>query len=168
MSEMRSPKESQTMILDIGCGSNPIGDVNIDPRDPRTVDPKVHHWLNPKVIPNFILGVGENLPFRDNVFEIVEARGSIEHSAKMQKVILEMIRVSKNKIHFVVPHRFSKHLKYHRFYFTTTWIRQNLRRLQRKRIVKGFRLEMLYWFFPHPFFPLLRIPYHIDATVWLV
>lgn len=58
------------MILDVGCGCNPRGDVNIN------IDRSVPKQ---KLMPNFILADAQYLPLRDKCFSLVYASHVIEH-----------------------------------------------------------------------------------------
>ena len=64
-------------ILDVGCGHNPKGDVNIDLNHKATShrSPNQTHIddydLNVKAIPNFIVASSEYLPFLDSVNESI-------------------------------------------------------------------------------------------------
>jgi hypothetical protein len=101
-------------ILDVGCGTNPMGDVNVDlyvgvseHRDPKP--------LVPKEIPNFVLCDACHLPFRDNSFKKVFSKDTLEHVGKKPQrtnpapymALREMIRVAYDTIEIYVPHRFS-------------------------------------------------------------
>ena len=74
------------MVLDVGCGLNPKGDVNID--NDRGI-PKQ------KLIPNFILADAENLPFRDKCFSLGHASHIPEHILDPIKAFEEWKRVAK-------------------------------------------------------------------------
>ena len=74
------------MILDIGCGLNPQGDVNID------IDRSIPKQ---KLIPNFILADAQNLPFRDKCFSRARASHVPEHILNPIKAFEEWKRVAK-------------------------------------------------------------------------
>ena len=89
------------MILDIGCGEEYQGDVNLDLfmyDSPHTIQ-----CINPKYIPCFINGDAQHLPIRDNVFNIVYSKHVIEHLDYPLDALKEMNRVSNNKIIVIVP-----------------------------------------------------------------
>lgn len=74
------------LILDIGCGESPKGNINID-------------IYIPKEIPeNFILASAEYLPFKDNTCDIVESSYVIEHCINPVNFILNQVRISKDKV----------------------------------------------------------------------
>lgn len=74
------------MILDIGCGNNPRGDINVDIKQTLYTDCICH---------------AEQLPFKDNSFEMVKAHYVIEHCLNPIQMVLEAIRVAKKKIKIV-------------------------------------------------------------------
>lgn len=82
----KSHIERTKLSLDIGCGINGEGIVNLDVYIPSNI---------PR---NFILGSAEFLPFKDKSFEIVKSSYVIEHLLYPTKFILENKRISKNKI----------------------------------------------------------------------
>ena len=102
-------------VLDVGCGTNPMGDVNIDLHigvsEHRDSKP-----LIPKDIPNFLRCSATHLPFKTNSFNTVFSKYCLEHvGSKPQEsnpapyiTLREMIRVSKRIIEIYVPHRFSR------------------------------------------------------------
>lgn len=101
------------MILDVGCGEEYRGDVNLDLfmyDSPHTIQ-----CINPKYIPYFINGDAHHLPIRDNVFNIVYSSNVIEHLDYPLDALKEMNRVSKNEIIVIVPNNpiikeFDEHL----------------------------------------------------------
>jgi ubiquinone/menaquinone biosynthesis C-methylase UbiE len=95
----------QLKTLDVGCGAEPKGDVNID------------YFINdrsqciteydPKKIPNFIRAVAYPLPFRDNSFEIVRASHVLEHLDSPINALREWKRVCSKTVVIYVPSDFS-------------------------------------------------------------
>jgi ubiquinone/menaquinone biosynthesis C-methylase UbiE len=84
-------------ILDIGCGEGtrlhtllPPGKsgTGIDPSRTAITSAKKQYPKN-----KYHLGVGENLPFSVNTFDLVYSAFSIEHSQNPQKFFQEMVRV---------------------------------------------------------------------------
>lgn len=73
-------------ILDIGCGLNPKGDVNIDSN--RSIPRE-------KPIPNFILADAQYLPFKDKSFSLAYASHVIEHIPNPLQALKEWNRVTK-------------------------------------------------------------------------
>ncbi len=58
-------------VLDVGCGIDPEGDVNIDIEDVKS-----EYGHQPK---NFIVASSTHLPFKDKSFEMVKCHDLIEH-----------------------------------------------------------------------------------------
>lgn len=86
-------------VLDVGCGSMPKGDVNVD------LLVQNDEWgraVNPKAIPNLVKADARYLPFRFNSFELSIASHLIEHNKYPFWIIVEMLRVSK-KVRIIVP-----------------------------------------------------------------
>lgn len=74
------------MILDVGCGCNPRGDVNIN------IDRSVPKQ---KLMPNFILADAQYLPLRDKCFSLVYASHVIEHVQDPLRALKEWNRVAR-------------------------------------------------------------------------
>lgn len=90
------------LTLDIGSGSNPRGDVNID----LYVNSSPHLIGDVKVdskAPNFIRADAVHLPFRDNSFELANIAHVLEHTLNPSNVIKEMRRVSSKYVTIEVP-----------------------------------------------------------------
>ncbi len=77
---------SSLFSLDIGCGNNSKGSVNID------------IYLPDRVPKNFIMASAEYLPFQDNVFDFVYSSYVIEHCLNPSHFIEEQVRLSNNKV----------------------------------------------------------------------
>jgi len=156
------------MKLDIGCGHNPQGDVNIDPfpsasshrsGDQRLVD---DHPLLTKEIPCFIMAFGEALPLRKRIFDEVYTSHTIEHSHNPQEFLREVCRVTNGggTVTLSCPHRFApyrKMRKLHVNYFDLKWFRTAFRTLgfkiiRHRRTLRGF---------PHPCISLIQLPIDI-------
>lgn len=73
------------MILDVGCGSDWLGDVNTD----------IQRYCP---TPNFLKSTALKLPFKSDCFSEVVCRQMIEHNADPFKVLMELVRVSNNVI----------------------------------------------------------------------
>ena len=88
------------MILDVGCGDKPHGDVNCDrffKYGSRVIS------FNPKEIKNFVFCDSFSLPFREDCFEVVLAIHILEHLDNPIKAIQEMKRVSAKRVVIKVP-----------------------------------------------------------------
>jgi len=82
-------KEKRKLILDVGCGENPRGNINLD-------------CYIPKRIPeNFILANAAFLPFRKESIDIVLSNYSIEHMINPAEFIQNIVKISKGKIEIV-------------------------------------------------------------------
>ena len=86
-------------MLDIGCGIEPCGDVNVDIENVYS-----KYGVRPK---NFIVASATALPFKNQSFKVAYARWIIEHlkDEEVLKVITEIRRVAKRAI-FVVPNAY--------------------------------------------------------------
>lgn len=98
------------MILDIGCGDSPQGDVNVD----LFINPTAHRGmyaspLNTKTIPNLVKADAHHLPFKDGSFYKVYSSHTIEHVENPFQMLKEMVRVSKREIEVVCPFKYQKH-----------------------------------------------------------
>ena len=89
--------------LDIGCGSNPKGDVNCDLYHIKTPHIMEEHKISAKKIPNFVLCNLAHLPFKDNAFKFVNASQVIEHALEPVSMLKEMKRVSRKIVTLDVP-----------------------------------------------------------------
>lgn len=88
------------MNLDVGCGSNFKGDVNLDLN------------IQQIKIPNFVRGDIHHLPFNDEVFEVVFCYSVLEHvGIDYVKAVKELLRVTKYKLEICVPHFLSSYAR---------------------------------------------------------
>lgn len=118
-------------VLNVGCGNRKVGTVNLD--------------IDPNVKPD-IVGCVEDLPFKDNCFDIVYASYVLEHTTKHDQIIREFLRVARSETRIIVPNFMSRNqhndpshvrafssldevfLKYnHKIYGRKTWVRSELR-----------------------------------------
>jgi len=115
------------MILDVGCGWDFKGDVNIDlfldhKITKRMEEQKIYdQWKNEKrsKIPNFIVADCNNLPLRENSFDTVFCYFLLEHKGvDLNKTSKELLRVSRNKVVIQVPSIVCGHSKLHDKFFT--------------------------------------------------
>lgn len=86
--------------LDVGCGANPIGDVNIDAYHNRKEQSL--NSCNLKNINNFIFADAEKLPFRADIFDRLYASHVLEHIRNPLDALKEWKRVAKVTI-ILVP-----------------------------------------------------------------
>ena len=87
------------MILDVGCGGQPKGNVNCDlfiGKSPHTRCPI--HKTN-----KFVMCDAHYLPFRESTFKVVYSSHLIEHLTNPLRAVKEMRRVSKKFVYIRVP-----------------------------------------------------------------
>jgi len=118
------------MILDIGCGDNPKGDINVDlyrySNETGNFQKLPYRRIKTKCD---IIATGEHLPFKDNTFTLVVSYQVIEHTHDPKRFLSEAIRVSKFKVIIECPHRKGQTAKiiYHRHYLDEKWFVANLK-----------------------------------------
>ena len=155
------------LILDVGCGISPKGNVNIDlftGISPHSVIPR---FINPSIIPNFIKADCNFLPFRDNVFDESVSRHLIEHrGVKPIQTIKEMLRVTKGRIRIIVPHRYGD--RTHRIknwgMHARTFNQKTLTQLLKKMGLL-FEIKVKYRGFPFRYISIVRIPIEMEAII---
>jgi ubiquinone/menaquinone biosynthesis C-methylase UbiE len=91
------------MILDVGCGSNPRGDVNVDA---MFIHDEWKGQVDCRLIPNFVKADAAHLPFREKCFQEVFSSHLLEHVKDEKAVLDEMRRVSEDVVRIVVPVEF--------------------------------------------------------------
>ena len=146
---MRKLTLSSPIVLDVGCGANPMGDVNIDLFIGHT-----EHRSNPLIpgeVQNFIQCDACKLPFNDNSFDIVFSKDTLEHVGRKPqktnpapyKALKEMIRVSSRIIEIFVPHRFSMANAEKRFwrrehnaFFNLKWFEWAIPKIEKELSIK--------------------------------
>ncbi len=84
-------------ILDIGCG--PCGLINQLSQEKRYgLDSLIDYYLKefdmPKEV-NWVRGYGENIPFKDNLFDIVICTNVLDHTQDPEMVLAEINRILK-------------------------------------------------------------------------
>jgi SAM-dependent methyltransferase len=107
-SEEKSLKPKNMMVLDVGCGSVPVGDVNCDLCPESYWGNRKTSLMHIKLIPNFVLCDAHYLPFKDWAFESVISKQVIEHVANPYLMLKEIARVGKSKLTIECPHKFSE------------------------------------------------------------
>jgi len=139
------------MILDVGCGVNPKGDINCDlgiySISEHGIKRKDGLFIDPKKIKNFVRCDAHYLPFSDNSFELVYSSHLIEHLHNPIQFIRECIRVSKNNILITCPHRcnFKARRFGHKHFFNKAWFTTALRTMfYTIRVIN----HPLLWFLP--------------------
>ena len=108
------------MILDVGCGYDPKGDVNIDIGDSGHQDGR-NKVIKYSPIRNFLFSDASLLPFKDNSFDVSCISFAL-HDMPLsirKKVLDEMVRVTKPKgiitvIDYALPkNKIGRYLVYH-------------------------------------------------------
>jgi ubiquinone/menaquinone biosynthesis C-methylase UbiE len=154
--------------LDVGCGHNPTGDVNIDPfqeatshrsGDQRSCD---DYPIDVSKTPNFIKATGEAIPIRSEIFEVAYSSHTIEHSIDPRKFLREICRVTKHGgvVKMSCPHRFepSRRMKtQHINHFTSRWFRKSFKVLGFKIINTRTTLRG----FPNNYLAIINLPSEI-------
>lgn len=96
------------MILDVGCGSRPKGDVNVDffkgGWNRQEADQDKGEFVDPKKISNYVVASAEFLPFKSGVFDVVYSSHTIEHVINPFRMFSELVRVSCRKVVVKGPH----------------------------------------------------------------
>ncbi|WP_287584907.1 methyltransferase domain-containing protein [Candidatus Borrarchaeum sp.] len=97
------------MILDVGCGDEPKGDINVDLFIKTCHLPAGVYLRNKDVTKTKadIVADGNYLPFRADTFDKVISYHVIEHTKTPFKFIKELVRVSKDEIEVKCPHKLS-------------------------------------------------------------
>ena len=155
---------SENLRLDVGCGDNPLGDVNVDiykKSNPQIRENKGFYPVPYKEIPNFIIADAHYLPFPNATFRKTFCYSVLEHVSNPFKALKELLRVTNGTIHIYAHHRWTGKKPYHINFFTATWFSQALRKLN----VKFFKMEIFRNFFPHAYMPIFAIPAGITIEI---
>jgi SAM-dependent methyltransferase len=88
-------------ILDIGCGSNPRGNLNLDLYQGTSVHHKYDY--NPIDIEKFVNGDGSRLPYRDKSIDFIVSRHCLEHIPEPLRAIEDWARVARKGVVIMVP-----------------------------------------------------------------
>lgn len=124
-------KEDESFkVLDVGCGTKPKGDVNIDffggGLNPQTGDQVQGEFMSREKIENFVIADAAHLPFKDESFNVVFSSHTIEHVQDPLLMLREMYRVAKRKVIVRFPHRMGSGaiMPYHINYLDENWFKQ--------------------------------------------
>ena len=109
-------KHRLILIIDLGCGATPTGDVNID------LNPS---WSSAK---NFILASAEKMPIRSNIASLLVSSHMLEHVLNPFEVLSEIKRVTKKAIIRVPNNPVIFETENHLY----SWSRESLQHLLRK------------------------------------
>lgn len=153
--------------LDVGCGERATGNVNLD-LYPNQAEQRgaIHSIMNLKNIPNFVLADASHLPFKDKCFQEVFSNHVIEHLSNPSLFLKECIRVARNKVIVICPHRYARQklkfhqLKTHKNFFNVKWF---------DRVLKNYRktIKCTYSPKPHPLFCFVQFFHEITVTIYL-
>jgi len=91
-------------VLDVGCGSRPKGDVNVDLFLKPIHRGGEKQTINVKKVKNFVLADAHYLPFRDNSFKIVYSSHLLEHCLHPFQVLKEFHRISQMLVYIEIPY----------------------------------------------------------------
>jgi len=106
------------MILDVGCGSRPEGDINIDLLLKGSNElPGTDRIFNPKNIPNLIKADAKHLPIRDKAFKTTICSHLLEHIDDEVYVLKELERVTAGMLIVRVPYKWWETLANNLFFF---------------------------------------------------
>lgn len=155
------------MILDVGCGHRPVGDVNVDlfphATKHRTLNNADDGPLDVTRIQNFVKADAAHLPFRDGAFTTVYSSHLIEHLADPTRMVKELLRVASYSVTIKCPHRLNPAMKRNRFHkhsFNIKWFNSLSEKLR-----MNCEAEYSAWrYLPNIMCPLLRIPLEITVT----
>ena len=98
------------MILDVGCGCNPQGDLNIDMlkkngRNVRTGNQHQSDYMDISKIKNYIVADVHHLPIKTRSIDLVFSSHVIEQAENPKLLLKEMVRVAKHKVILRYSHR---------------------------------------------------------------
>ena len=125
------------MILDVACGSNPHGDVNLDlGKNVLASDSGPFTKAN-------TYGSIYNLPFSDSSFEVVHFVGVLHHLKNPVEGWLEMVRVSKDIIVGEEPSKFNIKAHFDKYHVYHGFWKKQLRKICQNSISD---VRVLYYF----------------------
>jgi len=124
-------------ILDVGCGHQPKGDVNVDlfpgPTAHRSADQRIYDdvALDIRSIPNFVQADACHLPFVDGAVDEVFSSHVIEHVDEPELMLSEIVRVAYRKIELYCPNgehpsAFGESKPLHKSRFHLSWFKHQL------------------------------------------
>jgi len=90
--------------LDVGCGSKPSGDVNVD-FFRGGWNFQEAQLLNPRLVSNFVVADACFLPFKNECFDVAVSNHVIEHVKNPFVMLSELLRISKREVVVRCPHR---------------------------------------------------------------
>ena len=87
------------MLLDVGCGAHPTGDVNCD----LMLQDSDQKWDQIPHCQNFVRADVRYLPFRSRSFVIVHCSHVLEHLEDLTEALRELKRVSSSQVVIILP-----------------------------------------------------------------
>jgi SAM-dependent methyltransferase len=131
-------RNTEFKVLDVGCGHQPKGDVNVDlypePSAHRAYDQRVCNdvKLDLKNTLNFVQADALHLPFPDTCFDSVQSNHFLEHAPNPIIALSEMLRVSARWVEIHVPHpdlkgAYGPEKPLHRNKITRVWFEEHLK-----------------------------------------
>jgi len=157
--------DESNLVLDVGCGLRPSGDVNVDVYINK-VSPDLGVIIEGSKIANPVKSSAYCLPFKDGVFDVVRSRALLEHLDKPTSALKEMLRVARRKVVFEVPHRFFRHSwgwksqsERHKQVFSVKSVDDWIRRLGYYAVI-----DTEFHFVPS-IMPIIRLPWMIKVTI---
>ena len=118
------------LVLDVGCGSRPKGDVNVDffksGFNRQEGDQEQGEYLDPKMVKNFVVADACHLPFKTGVFCLVVSSHTIEHVGNPFLMFRELLRVSCGRVVVWCPHRLGSGARrpFHLNYLDEEWFKR--------------------------------------------
>jgi SAM-dependent methyltransferase len=117
-------------MADIGFGTMPRGDVNVDffrsGFNPQTGDQIKGGFVHTKNVKNFVMADATHLPFRDDAFDVAFSSHTIEHVHNPMLMLREMCRIARRKAILRFPHRRGSGavMPYHINYLDENWFQK--------------------------------------------
>lgn len=158
------------MILDVGCGHQPKGNINVDlylkNTQHRSFDQRKNNDYNLNLhTKNLINADCLFLPFKDKSFKIVYSSHLIEHIENTHNFIKELLRICNFKLIIKCPHRIIDNQKIkinHKHSFNIKWFKKYF---EKRNILTNIFISE-YKYFPHIFFPIFRLPAEITVIAY--
>lgn len=155
------------MILDVGCGASPRGDVNVDLLVPES-DLRLGSIACCQRSRNFVRADVRFLPFRSACFDLVHCSHVLEHLDDWRDGLQELKRVSCSKVAVILPfglfsvfdvfwcgRKFGDHVrwlrKHHKHFFLMDPLKTGSFKLMFPSLAAALRKEKI-------FSGLLRVP----------
>lgn len=161
---------NQKLVLDVGCGINPRGDINLD----LYLEP-IHRQggaIDPELIQNFVEGDALDMwMFKDREIDTVKCYHLIEHFKAPQcwDLLKELWRITDRRLLIVCPHRswlkFPKlrRSKNHLSHFDSKVFKHWIPRILGTH---NFEVETEYRGLFSKLIPFPLVPYHLKVQIW--